>query len=147
MNDYMKDNILISIKARIHPVDKTIPDCICTLALSERHLYVVEDNYDGTYTEHYDIDVRYIEDIRISTPNMTEKEPEPGSAAALNKQTSEGLFILGRFFKSKGPKKYLEVIYKDDEFEIQHLFFDECDIKPQSFIEVFKEQVKLRRPD
>ena len=141
MNDYRKDNILISMHARIHPADKNIPDCICTLALSERHLYVVEDNYDGTYTEHYDIDVRYIEDMRISAPNKTEKEPAPGSAAALNKEATDGVFILGRFFKAKGPKKYLEVIYKDDEFAVQHLFFDECDIKPQSFVDFFHKVV------
>ena len=43
----------------------------------------------------------------------------------------------GREFKVSKPDKYLEVIYKDDDFEIQHLFFDECD-DPKKFVNTFK---------
>ncbi len=123
MDTYKGEKLLISMSARIHPADKNIPDCKCILALSERHLFVIEDNYDGTYTDHYYINVRKIEDIRISVPDRTGKERD--------------VYFLGRRFKVNKPDKYLEVIYKDDNFEKQHLFFDECD-DPKKFVNTFK---------
>ncbi len=62
MDTHKGEKLLISMSARIHPADNNIPDCKCILALSERHLSVIEDNYDGTYTYHYHISVRKIED-------------------------------------------------------------------------------------
>ena len=63
LDTYKGEELLICMSARIHPADKTIPDCKCILGLSERHLFVIEDNYDGTYTDYYYINVRQIEDV------------------------------------------------------------------------------------
>lgn len=41
---------------------------------------------------------------------------------------------LGRTVFGKPPKKYLEVVYNDDDLVIQHLFFDEYDKSPKDLI-------------
>ncbi len=123
MDTYKGEKLLISMSARIHPADKNIPDCKCILALSDRHLFVIEDNYDGTYTDHYYINVSKIEDILISIPDRIGKERD--------------VYFLGRQFKVNKPDKYLEVIYKDEYFEKQHLFFDEC-VDAKKFVNTFK---------
>jgi hypothetical protein len=124
LDTYKGEKILICMSVRIHPADKNIPDCRCILALSERHLFIIEDNYDGTYTDHYYINVRQIEDVRISVPDNTEK--------------THDVYFLGRLFKVNKPDKFLEIIYKDAYFEKQHLFFDECDDSPKKFVKAFK---------
>ena len=141
MDIYKGENIKISLLARIHPTDRNIPDCKCILALSERHLFVIEDNYDGTYTDHYVIDVNYIDDIIMSEFDKDEKKPEPGSAADQRERADTELLRkhpLRRLYVNNGPKKYLEVIYNDDNFLKQHLYFDECDNLPKGFIKAFK---------
>jgi len=112
MDTYKTENVVAEITAKIHPADKNIPDCRCNLVLTERHLFVLEDNYGGTFEEHYVIDIRFIEDILVSTPFMSG----------------------GRFRRFARPKKYLEVIYNDDNYVKQHLFFDEWDKLPKGFI-------------
>ncbi len=141
MDTYKGEEILSSMSARIHPADKIVPDCKCDLLLSESHLFVIEDNYDGTYTDHYVIDVKYIDDILVSDPNKTQKDPAPGSAADLRKQATEDLNRRSpwrRFYKNNSKNEFLEVIYNDDSFVRQHLFFDECDKQPAGFINEFK---------
>ena len=124
LDTYKGEKLLSCMSARIHPADKNIPDCKCILVLSERHLFVIEDNYDGTYTDHYNINIRQIEDVRISVPDKTEK--------------THDVYFLGRLFKVNKPDKYLEVIYKDENFEKQHLFFNEWDDFPGKFVNAFK---------
>ena len=130
-----------SISARIHPTDKNLPDCMCILVLTERHLFIIEDNYDGTFTDHYVIGIKYIEDIIESAPDVNMEKPAPGSAADLSKGVDADIYrqkALGRLHRYKRSKKYLEIIYKDIYFERQHLFFDECDKPPKVFINAFQ---------
>ena len=146
MDTYKTENVVAEITAKIHPADKNIPDCRCNLVLTERHLFVLEDNFNGTFEEHYVIDIKFIDDITVSTPFNTDSTPQAGSAAFYNREASKreqfresGSVITpftsgGRFRRFARPKKYLEVIYNDDNYVKQHLFFDEWDKLPKGFI-------------
>ena len=146
MDTYKTENVVAEITAKIHPADKNIPDCRCNLVLTERHLFVLEDNFNGTFDEHYAIDIKFIDDITVSTPFNTDSTPKAGSAAFYNREASKreqfresGSVITpftsgGRFRRFARPKKYLEVIYNDDNYVKQHLFFDEWDKLPKGFI-------------
>ena len=146
MDTYKTENVVAEITAKIHPADKNIPDCRCNLVLTERHLFVLEDNFNGTFEEHYVIDIKFIDDITVSTPFNTDSTPKAGSAAFYNREVSKreqfresGSVITpftsgGRFRRFARPKKYLEVIYNDDNYVKQHLFFDEWDKLPKGFI-------------
>ncbi len=68
MKEYSGETILEKITARIHQADPTVPDCRCELVLTGSHLFVLEDNFDGTYEEHYGLPVGHIENILISQP-------------------------------------------------------------------------------
>ena len=146
MDTYKTENVVAEITAKIHPADKNIPDCRCNLVLTERHLFVLEDNFNGTFEEHYVIDIMFIDDITVSTPFNTDSTPKAGSAAFYNREASKreqfresGSVITpftsgGRLRRFARPKKYLEVIYNDDNYVKQHLFFDEWDKLPKGFI-------------
>ena len=141
MKLYNTEKVLDNISARIRPIDKNIPDCICMLVLTEEHFYVIEDNYDGSYTEHYVIDVSLIKDIRLGIPEKNESKPAPGSAADLEKGREARIFRLkapGRLRGVAIPEKYLEIIYNDENNLKQHLYFDECDDQVKRFINSFK---------
>ncbi len=146
MDTYKTENVVAEITAKIHPADKNIPDCRCNLVLTERHLFVLEDNFIGTFEEHYAIDIKFIDDITVSTPFNTDSTPKADSAAFYNREASKreqfresGSVITpftsgGRFRRFARPKKYLEVVYNDDNYVKQHLFFDEWDKLPKGFI-------------
>ena len=146
MDTYKTENVVAEISAKIHPTDKNIPDCRCNLVLTERHLFVLEDNFDGSFEEHYVLDIKFIDDIVISKPYNTDNTPKPGSAAFYNREApkheqfydpnsrSYPFAARGRRHRFFRPKKFLEVIYNDDNYVKQHLYFDEWDKLPKGFI-------------
>ena len=60
LKEYRGNRVLKQASARLVPWDDSKPDCICELLLTERNFYVLEDNYNGTYTEHYVFPVKEI---------------------------------------------------------------------------------------
>lgn len=127
---YRGESIIEKITAKIHPADSSIPDCRCELVLTQGHLFVLEDNFDGTCEEHYILPVSQIESIRISQPEKN-----------IVKDTSNQTFRLpgiGRTRFGKPPKNYLEIVYYDDSLVKQHLYFDETDNSPDGLIEKFE---------
>ena len=60
LKEYRGNRVLKQASARLVPWDASKPDCICELLLTERNFYVLEDNYNGTYTEHYVFPVKEI---------------------------------------------------------------------------------------
>ena len=44
MDTYKTENAVAELTARIHPTDHNIPDCMCNLVLTERHLFFDEYN-------------------------------------------------------------------------------------------------------
>ena len=140
MEMYKGETVRSSMSARIHPTDATIPDCICILLLTDSHLFIIEDNFDGSYTDHYVIKTGLIEDIRLSVPETNGDTPAAGSAADMRKGWNARIFrqrASGRLRSSAAPKKYLEVIYIDEDRVRQHLFFDECDERTKGFLNSF----------
>ena len=141
LDTYKSEKIEFCMSARIHPTDNSIPDCVCIIALSGQHLFVIEDNYDGTYTDHFIIERKHIDDVLISVPDKNEKKPEPGSAADLRKKKDfesavrKTPWLLLGF---KRPKEFIEVIYNDNDLVKQHLYLDECDRNMKEFVKAFK---------
>ncbi len=66
--NYHDEEILLSISCRINSYDKSIPDCMCALVLTPKHIYALEDNYDGTYTEHIVLETKSIIGVAINKP-------------------------------------------------------------------------------
>lgn len=53
MKEYKGERIAASLTARLIPPTEQYSDSMCELILTERHLYVLEDNFNGTYETHF----------------------------------------------------------------------------------------------
>ena len=60
LNTYLDEPVLGKLTCRLVPPDNRYPDCVCTLMLTELRLYVIEDNYNGTDTEHFAIPIQRV---------------------------------------------------------------------------------------
>ncbi|MCL2545116.1 MAG: hypothetical protein FWE77_04275 [Clostridia bacterium] len=60
MTLYRDEPVLGTLAGRLVPPDNRYPDCRCELLLTELRLYVLEDNYDGTYTEHITLPIESV---------------------------------------------------------------------------------------
>jgi len=74
LQEYRGRKILKYLSGRIMPQkNSAIPDCICFILLTADTLYVLEDNYDGTFTTHFEIPCGHIERIE----EYKDKEADP----------------------------------------------------------------------
>ena len=152
MDIYKSEEVIESLNAKIHPTDKRVPECRCYIRLTSGHVFISEDNYDGTYEDHYILDVAQIEEIKISEPYKT---AIGYISASLDKNTGEKCVDskMGRFgekfsgsekrhgalhpAKEAASRKFFEIIYRENYEKTEHLYFDECSGAPSKFIAAF----------
>ncbi len=154
MKMYKSEEVKEMLTAKIYPTDKCIPDCRVVIRLTRNHLFISEDNFDGTFDDHYTIDFNQIDDIRIDAPYKTSIDYSGDSldkkGGSESKHWTDGLMggILAFGRKGKNPLrrqqeatmvKFLEIIYKENYEKTEHLYFDECNKSPEKLIKVFKE--------
>ena len=53
MEKYKSEEVIESLTAKIYPTDKRVPECVCYIRLTSGHVFISEDNYDGTYEDTY----------------------------------------------------------------------------------------------
>ena len=153
MATYKDEEVLASIEAQIHPADNRIPDCRCVIRLTSMHVYVSEDNFDGTFTDYYVLDNMKIDEILIDTPyatsvKLSETHGKSDGFGTLKWSVSNSL--IGKLLSlrkggtinstqgNKEQRKYLKIVYRDENGKIEHLYFDECSKNPASFIKAFE---------
>ena len=153
MATYKDEEVLGTIEAQIHPMDNSVPDCRCVIRLTSMHVYVSEDNFDGTYTDHYVLDIGKIDEMLIDAPYATsaklgETHGDGDGFGSLKWSVSNSL--IGKLLSrrkggtvnstqgNKERRKYLKIVYRDATGKIEHLYFDECSKNPASFIKVFE---------
>ena len=157
MEIYKSEEVMESLNARIHPTDKRVPECRCYIRLTSGHVFISEDNYDGTYEDHYILDVAQIDEIKISEPYKTSIGYTSASLDTNTGKKSVDLRTghLGELFsgsekrhgamhpdKEAASRKFFEIIYRENYGKTEHLYFDECNGAPSAFINAF---AKLKR--
>lgn len=75
MNEYKGEKVIEKLKARLVPSNDSYPDCRCEILLTGQHLYVLEDNFDGTYETHFTFPVRQI--IKMETGEIAKLSGKP----------------------------------------------------------------------
>ena len=157
MDTYKSENIIMSFNARINPTDKNVPDCMCILALSSNHLFVIEDNFDGTFFDHYIIDINMIDKIDVyEDEKFIDGHGYMGGAFDYDNTYKGGLVfnILKELVRPRGRGDshrakirtlYIDVTYYDDHYSLRHLYFDEYDILPKDLIKKFEELKNSRK--
>ena len=156
METYKSEEVVEMLTAKIYPTDKRIPECRVIIRLTSRHLFISEDNYDGTFEDHYVIDFPQISEIKLDTPYKTSIDYSTKSLDKREQKTSSveplwsegllgGMFTFGK--KGQGAlhrdkestrRQFLEIIYKEDYERNEHLYFDECNKSPEKLIKAFK---------
>ncbi len=153
MEMYKSEEVIDIVKARIYPTDNRIPECNVVIRLTSSHVFISEDNYDGTFEDHYILDIPQIKEIKIDSPYKTSIDYSgtslDGKPAKETSHWAEGL--LGGMFLTWGKKgnqglhrdklitkrKFLEIVYMEKFEKAEHLYFDQCNKSPESLIKAF----------
>ena len=144
---YKFEEVLEQVEARIVPYDEMVPECDCEILLTNKFFAVLEDNYDGTYDEHYKIDVKKIKDIgyykREGDVETLMGNSEMSSAAsvgvfALFSILSPGSVVCGRRRKNVQKIKYLKLSYTSEQGKPEDLYFRNMKTSPANIIKMTK---------
>lgn len=118
------------------PPGNAYPDCMCRLVTSERYLFVLEDNYDGTYTEHFFIPMDKILNMAFLVSPQSEgrqymsgSRPATGNAAVILSVLSvfSNVLVLPGNGGRAAKQQYLRIDYLDEWAKKQDIFFCEFD--------------------
>lgn len=98
--EYRGEKIEAGLTARLIPPGAQYSDSFCWLILTERHLYILEDNYDGTYNELYAFFIERIQDMEAQVKGLKYKK------SVLGELFSNGILSLfGGLLYASGKKK------------------------------------------
>lgn len=136
MKQYKGHTIIKQSEARLVPPNHNYPDCRCFLAVSERCFFVLEDNYNNTYTEHFFIPLDKIQDMNVLVNGIPDNDihvsESTGTGAAVAVATAfagllAGLIILPGVCRKQSKQTYLRVDYLDEWLKPQEVYFIEID--------------------
>ena len=86
--EYRGEKIEAGLTARLIPPGAQYSDSFCRLILTERHLYILEDNYNGTYNELYAFFIERIQDMEAQVKGLRYKK------SVLGEMFSNGILSL-----------------------------------------------------
>lgn len=142
-SEYRGQKVIATYQARMIPPNNSYPDCVCMIVLTQQHLYVLEDNFDGTCEIHFDFVVREIDDVEIE---LHGKEKSSGNQAALlSKQliTAAACVIAGAIpipdetRKKMVKRELLAISYHDVQGKKCKLYFNINNPGAKKFIKMF----------
>lgn len=134
---YKNEKVTAQLTARLVPPNDLYPDCMCEVLMTARHLYVLEDNYDDTYQEHFVFTVGQIKGMETRVDSY-QKDSQGNDITAIQAAAASFLGSLAGFTISLSPGKVktkvklLIITYVDGEGKEEKLFFRdlECSEKP-----------------
>ncbi|MDE5931924.1 MAG: hypothetical protein K2H40_05500 [Lachnospiraceae bacterium] len=135
--EYRGQPIIAQLSARMEPPSDDYADCECMLVLTDQHLYILEDNYDGDYTTHFEFVLREIDDIRISGEAKGLGKFRKIIVALLKAVGGSIIVSDGRNGASDSAWKRFEIHYHTADGIRKWLYFTEYDIRAQKFIKAF----------
>lgn len=136
--EYRGQPIIAQLSARMEPPSDDYEDCECMLVLTDRHLYILEDNYDGDYTTHFEFMLREIDDIRISG-KVKGLEKFRKVIIVLLKAVSGSIVVPGGSGSmSDSTWKRFEIHYHTADGIRKWLYFTEYDIRAGKFMKAFQ---------
>lgn len=144
LKKYKGFQVLCHAQAKLVPWGDSKPDCVCELLLSELYLYVLEDNYNNTYTEHYVIPIKNLNYIGITFTVTRDKGVSSSAmldAATLVIGAVSGTYVHNVSGTKPGKKVnyYLRIDYMSDEGKNETIFFENFDRQTEKMIEKLQE--------
>jgi hypothetical protein len=120
---------------------------MCYIVLTEEKLFVLEDEYDGTYTAHYEIPCGSIEDVGNYVDDGSPKDKSKGSDSSVGSAYGGIAVALAGIIavpyalrlKKNNRVNYLQIKYKAEEGgNSQMLFFSDISGSISRFAKAFK---------
>ena len=132
IKEYRGQKIIAGLSARLVPPDRNYPDCVCMLVLTNQHLYVLEDNFDGTYEVHFEFVLREIDSIEIETWEQASglkggETPVPTFAGVLVYCFAVMLSLPTGEPKRAVKEMYVTVNYHTEQGKKEKIFFHMMD--------------------
>lgn len=141
--EYRGQKVIDTFGARLIPPNDSYPDCECLIVLTAQHLYVLEDNYDGTYETYFEFVLREVDDIRM------QQDSSDNGAVSMASLLITG--ILGALVGSlptgenqkKVKKNFLVISYHEPQGEKHNIYFDVSQPGAKGFIQQFHKAKEL----
>lgn len=142
VKEYKGERIAAGLTARLVPPSAQYPDTICKLILTERHLYILEDNCNGTYKTLFIYFIERVQDMEAQLKGVKYKR------SALYEMWTDGCAALIEGFTSPGRKKKEEgvrlvITYDDGSGRYNRLYFRDLQSNSNRFIRAYHKQKEL----
>lgn len=128
--EYRGQKIMDTFSGRMIPPNDNYPDCECLVMLTAQHLYVLEDNYDGTYETHFEFVLSEVDDVKIVQEKNDQYSGNQTVSAASVVATGvicalAGLITVpGGNQKRTVKKKFFVINYHDVQGEKRNIYFE-----------------------
>lgn len=141
--EYRGQEVIATYDARLVPPNDKYPDCKCIILLTKQHLYVLEDNFDGTYETHFEFVVKEIDNIGIE--QWEDEKPSVDRAASRSEQVVTGALCMlagvipvsGETRKRKIKREYFAISYHDIWGAKRKIYFHMNNEGAKKFIKIF----------
>lgn len=138
IEEYKGEKVLTDLTARLMPPNDNYPDCMCELLLTKQHLYVLEDNFDGTFAEHFIFPVSQIQKLEEKTFEKT-TAGRTGITAFLLALLSFGGALVSASRKNMSSDSLLTITYTDGMGGSKGLCFHELESRATVMESIFKQ--------
>lgn len=138
IEEYKGEKVLTDLTARLMPPNDNYPDCMCELLLTKQHLYVLEDNFDGTFAEHFIFPVSQIQKLEEKTFEKT-TVGRTGITAFLLALLSFGGALVSASRKNMSSDSLLTITYTDGMGGSKGLCFHELESRATVMESIFKQ--------
>lgn len=137
LKEYKGEKVLAGMTARLIPPNDNYPDCMCDLLLTKYRLYVLEDNFDGTYTEHFVFSIQRLQKMEIKKSGEEVSGWVRLAASLLLAIISLGGAVYVPIGKKSAGSRLFMIAYINEKGDSDVLYFQDLESTPKVMENVF----------
>lgn len=136
--EYIGEEVKAKLEGKICSYDKSVPDCLCAIYLTDNHIFVSEDNFDGTYEDHYVFPLSNVTDVLMEQPaNVSGKNSDAIRKSVFETSRAERS-ITTKLLDTFRKEKYFTIVSKDATGNTTKTYFILASGGESKFISEFK---------
>lgn len=110
--EYKGAEVKAKLEGKICSYDKSVPDSICAIYLTDMNIFVSEDNYDGTFTDHYVFPISGVADILMEKITKDSDNKDDFLSRETYQTSRAERSITTKLLDSFFPAKYFTIVSK-----------------------------------